>query len=303
MHYSNTSKNKLIIYSSTLEALILNQPTFLVNSTQEDNNIHTLPEEKLTTLNLDPKNLPYSMDNNIIFWQTKIGLTQKNIKQYIITDTELKNSLINQNNPPQTIQQLPSLEELQQLDQISIIFEKYPHKTYTNLYKIKLKSNIPLTFIDSIIDPNFIATCINNDNTMYIYLTENPLNPNPNNLQNNLQNQTTQENQINEIINYYQQIYTVNTTILTIQTEQIISFRNIELIPQTEKILFLGYKNGIYNPFNITDLAFKIQIYNLILSNPQKTINYILNIKEKLTDFNTKNITQQIQKLWKILNF
>ena len=243
------------------------------------------------------------MDNNIIFWQTKIGLTQKNIKQYIITDTELKNSLINQSNPPQTIQQLPSLEELQQLDQLSIIFEKYPHKPHTNLYKIKLKSNIPLTFIDSIIDPNFIATCINNDNTMYIYLTENPLNPNPNNLQNNLQNQTTQENQINEIINYYQQIYTVNTTILTIQTEQIISFRNIELIPQTEKILFLGYKNGIYNPFNITDLTFKIQIYTLILSNPQKTINYILNIKEKLTDFNTKNITQRIQKLWKILNF
>lgn len=274
-----------VVYTSSIEGAFISEKFFINPKTPND--IYVLSEEKILTFqSIKPENLVQTK-MNFIFWKDKTSISKVDKKFYIVEEQILKDSFLS--NKEYTISYLedfPKLEELvsKSKDQIIILFEKFtPTKSQflIPLKKVKLKSNINEIFVENIIDQNFSATVVNYHKTMWIYLLGN--------------------NNPNEIIEYYQKLYLTNTDILWKEEEEIVSFDYCEFIPQTENLLFLGYKNGIYHPFSFVNLDFRINFYNFVKNDLSKTSSHLLEIKEKFSNIDLKKFFRNLDEIIKQL--
>lgn len=268
-----TVNSNLKIYTTTIDGLLLakltnNQQTFLY---QINSNVYTISEDNLLLLGVEYSDLVYTNDNNILFWKIKSGITDKSRRLYIVSEEFLVEKLGFQKS-----NDVFQMEEILNIDGFKAIFEKYQTDYKIKLYKTKLNSFISNTFIDQIIDEEFIATVINFNENMWIYLLG--------------------KNFTDEVIDYYQQLYFVNTEIILQENEEIVPFDNCEFIPFTFDLAFLGYKNGIYNPFNFPDLNFRIGFYNSIKEDLSQGIFKILDLKDSLSKINIAKIKKEISK-------
>lgn len=274
-----------IAYTPTIEGAFISEKIYL--NQESPKNVYTLSQEKSLLLqNINLEKLTQTRIN-LIFWKDKISISRINEKFYIIEEETLKESLIS--NPKYTIfymENFPTLEELvsNSKSQTIISFERFPvnnSKFLIPLIKAKLRSNIKEVFVDNIIDQDFSASVINYHEIMWIYLLG--------------------HHNLDDLIEYYQKLFLINTDILWKQKEEIVSFDYCEFVPQTENLLFLGYKNGIYHPFGFTNLDFRMDFYNLIKADLSKTSSYLLEIKEKFSNINLNKIFKNLHETTKYL--
>ncbi|MCS7243980.1 MAG: hypothetical protein RMJ36_04530 [Candidatus Calescibacterium sp.] len=252
----------------TILSKILKKSEIII--TESKDNIYTISEEKIQEIGIEPSTLKFSNNNNLIFWKNKIGITRKNNKVFFIEEKLIQTTNFNKIDKP------PSIEELSKDNSINVTFERYPLKHKVNLHKVKLKSHINHNFVDNIIDNLFKCSVINMENIMWIYLYG--------------------EDKIEEVIDYYQKTYNVNTDILEREKEEITPFDFAELVPNTENISFLGYKNGLFNPYKFTDLDFIIDFYKIIGNNLHQIVPKLLEIKEMIDKINIDKIIKDISK-------
>ncbi|MFN3477983.1 MAG: hypothetical protein ACK4ZM_01275, partial [bacterium] len=273
-----------------VEGAFISEKFFI--SSKTSNNIYTISEEKILNFQNIDLNKLIRTKINFVFWKDKISL-HTDEKFYIIEEEILKKSLSsNEKYTISYLEEFPKLEELvpKGKDQIIVSFERFPSKNphfLIPLKKVKLKSNIKEVFVDNIIDQDFSAAVVNYNETMLIYLLEHT----------NLDEIILDEIILDEIIEYYQKLYLTNTDILWQEKEEIVSFEYCEFIPQTENLLFLGYKNGIYHPFSFVNLDFRIDFYNSVKIDLSKTTYHLLEIKEKFSNFNFKKIFSNLHEI------
>ncbi|MFN3995753.1 MAG: hypothetical protein ACK4GR_04395 [bacterium] len=270
-----------LVYTTTVEGAFISEKFFI--SSKTSNNIYTISEEKILNFQNIDLNKLIRTKINFVFWKDKITISKTDEKFYIIEEEILKKSFSsNEKYTISYLEEFPKLEEVvsKSKDQIIVSFERFPSKNpnfLIPLKKVKLKSNIKEVFVDNIISQDFSAAVVNYNETMWIYLLG--------------------HTNLDEIIEYYQKLYLTNTDILWQEEEEVVSFEYCEFIPQTENLLFLGYKNGIYHPFSFVNLDFRIDFYNSVKTDLSKTTYHLLEIKEKFINFNFKKIFSNLHEI------
>ena len=269
------------VYSSSAEATLLTQifDNIELIITETKNNIFTISEEKLNKLKLNPNKYPFCVNENLFLWDTKITINQRNKRIFIITENDLLQEFSNY----KKIENMPPIEDLAKSENFNIIFNEYKNNYQTVLQKVKLQSFIRESFIDHIVGKNFRGSVINFNNTMWVYVYS-----------------IKQKIEAEEVIDYYQDLFNVNQNIILKEEENITLFDFAEFVPTTENISFLGYQNGIYNPYKFTELDFRIEFYESIKENLVYAPYKLLEIKEKFV-FDLLKIEKEISKISRII--
>ncbi|MEN3014485.1 MAG: hypothetical protein ABDH21_00250 [bacterium] len=279
MAYLSTS-SKIKIYSNTIDALVLlnflhstssqqNVEVYISNSLPE---ISIISEECLIKLQIDPQ-LAILTPYYLTLWKSKITLTRRDKKYYI-----LPSEVILQQRSHQKVDNLPTLNNLisDEPESIKLIFNRYKSSYKTTVYKTILSSNINQTFVEVWLDNKFQATVVNHLSQMYVYLIG--------------------SNFTDQIIQYYQDLYMVNTIINATNEEEITPFEYSKYTPTTQMIQFLGYCNGIYNPFNIIDMDFKVKYYERLSSRLNEPIPTLLELKQEFS-IDLSRFQREIEKI------
>lgn len=278
---NKTQISNIKVYSSSAEATLLKQifNNIEILITETKNNIFTISEEGLNKLKLNPNKYPFCVNENLFFWDTKIIINQRNKRVFTLSENDLLQEFPNN----QKIEHMPQIEDLAKSENFNIIFNEYKNNYQTVLQKVKLQSFIRESFIDHIIGKNFRGSVINFNDTMWVYVYS-----------------TKQKIEAEEVIDYYQELFNVNQNIISKEEENITLFDFVEFIPTTENISFLGYQNGIYNPYKFTELDFRIEFYESIKENIVYTPYKFLEIKEKFV-FDLSKIEKEISKISRII--